>query len=29
MAEECSLKISASAAFALVAAYFENLGLSD
>lgn len=29
MAEECSLKISASAAFAEVAAYFENLELSD
>jgi hypothetical protein len=29
MAEECSLKISASLAFAEVAAYFENLALSD
>src|SRR5580693_3589777 len=29
MAAECSLKISASVAFAELAAYFENLGISD
>jgi hypothetical protein len=29
MAEECSLKISANAAFAEVAAYFENLRISE